>query len=63
VSWKTFGPYLYDGWLYGKFDFRTNDFVGNNAAYIYHDMTTVILGTFVNNTLIKGSAARIKYFR
>jgi hypothetical protein len=59
TSWRVFGPYRYDGWLYheaGAID-------GDQSAYIFQDMATAILGHFENNTLINGRAAQIKKFR
>jgi hypothetical protein len=63
ISWRIFGPYRYDGWLYGKVDLKSKQFFGNDTAYIYQDMTTAILGIFVNNTLIEGREAKIEYYR
>jgi len=63
LKWSKFGPDPYDGWLYGRFDAVTKNFVGNNVAYIYEDLQTVILGKFLNDELQYGKPARIKAYR
>ena len=62
LRWKKFGPRFLDGWLYGKVDV-TGNFTGNDIAYIYADLTTVIYGTFERGTLIKGRERKVKGFR
>ena len=63
-AWQIFGPYRYDGWLYGKYDPDARSFeAGNRTAYIYHDLTSVLIGKFDKGVLVEGRASRIKYFR
>jgi hypothetical protein len=62
LQWKKFGPGFLDGWLYGNVD-ASGHFTGNDIAYIYADLTTVIYGTFDNGILIKGRERKVKGFR
>ena len=59
---QKFGPGFLDGWLFGNVD-ASGHFTGNDIAYIYADLTTVIYGTFANSTLIEGRERKVKGFR
>ena len=62
LRWRKFGPRFLDGWLYGNVD-ASGHFTGNDIAYIYADLTTVIYGTFDKGVLIKGRERKVKGFR
>ena len=62
MRWKKFGSGFLDGWLYGIID-DSGQFTGDDIAYIYDDLTTVIYGTFDKGVLTNGRERRIKGFR
>jgi len=55
LRWRKFGPGFWDGWLYGNVD-SDGEFSGNDVAYIFADLTTVIYGKFRKGVLIEGRA-------
>ncbi len=62
ITWRIHGKGKFDGWFYGP-TVDDGQFSGDNIAYIYQDLTTVILGTFQNGVLVAGKEARIKAYR
>jgi hypothetical protein len=62
-GWRVFGPNRYDGWIFGKFNSEGFPIQGNGTAYIYHDMTTVLLGTILNDAFVEGRPARAQCYK
>ncbi len=62
LRWRKFGPGFWDGWLYGDVD-SDGEFSGNDVAYIFADLTTVIYGKFRKGVLIEGKARKVKGYR
>ena len=62
LRWKKFGPGFWDGWLYGNVD-SDGEFSGNDVAYIFADLSTVIFGKFEKGVLVEGRARKVKGFR
>ena len=62
LRWKKFGPGFWDGWLYGNID-SDGEFSGNDVAYIFADLSTVIFGKFEKGVLVEGRGRKVKGFR
>ena len=62
LTWRKNGAGFWDGWLYGNVD-AAGEFTGNEIAYIYADLTTVIYGKFEKGILVEGRQRKVKEFR
>ena len=63
VTWTRFGENYYDGWIYGRVEWKRGKVEGKNLAYIYPDLETVLLGDFKKGKLVAGLASKIKGYR
>ena len=62
ISWKYYGPFANEGWIYGRLD-EESQFNGDGIAYVYPNFKVALLGKFEKEFMVEAREVRVTAFR